>query len=159
MSAVRAELDGLLSGVSDAALKRPAIEGEWSCADILAHFAGYTRGVADGLAKARGAAASSPPYDAPAGLGDDEFNAIVVNYWRRRPSSELLKEELNAFNALVAEVQKVPVDVLDADGAFPFLGGKSLAAILPGNSHHHYREHFPALIEGMRRSSQSNETR
>jgi DinB family protein len=153
MTLVRAELDELLRGASDAALRRPEIEGQWSCADILAHFAGYTRGVADGLAKARGAAANSPPYDAPPGLGDDEFNAIVVNYWRSRPSLELLKEERDAFRALVAEVDMLPADALDKEGKFAFLGGRSLAAILPGNGHRHYREHFPAIMRGLRRTS------
>jgi hypothetical protein len=54
MTSVRVELDELLRGGPDHALRQPGIGGEWSCADILAHFAGYTRGVADGLAKARG---------------------------------------------------------------------------------------------------------
>ena len=152
MAAVRIELDDLLRGASDSMLREPRIYGEWSCADVLAHFAGYTRGVADGLARARGSRANSPAYGAPPGLSDDDFNAVVVDYWRQRPISELLEEERDAFRALMTEVEDLEPATLTAAGVFQFLGFKSVESILPGNGYRHYREHMPALIEALRSS-------
>ena len=152
MEAMRQELDDLLRRASNAELRRPGIEGEWSCADVLAHFAGYTRGVADLLAEARGLRSLAPRYNAPPGLNDDDFNAIVVSYWRARPVQELLTEERAAFDALVAEVSRLTSKALLTDGYFAFAKGRSLDSILPAQSHQHYRDHLPALRHALRRS-------
>jgi hypothetical protein len=145
MTGVRAELDELLEGVSESALRAPGVEGEWSGADILAHFAGYTRGVADLLRDDRGAERQAPLYNAPPGLGDDDFNAIVVRFWRQRPVEELLREERDAFQALVDEVSALTDDALTAEGRFSFTRGRSLESILPGQAYRHYRDHLPAI--------------
>ena len=68
-------------------------------------------------------------------------------------TSELLHEGRDAFHALMAEVELLPADALDNNDAFPFLGGKSLAEVLPGNGHLHHREHLLSLIRGLRAPS------
>ena len=145
MSRLRAELNALLRGVSETALRVPGAEGEWSSADVLAHFAGYTRGVADLLGATHGAEPKAPDYNAAPGLSDDDFNDIVVRFWRGRPIAELLSEESDAFEALVAEVKALPAGVLSAEGYFDFARGRSLEAILPAQSYGHYREHLPSI--------------
>ena len=150
MRSVRAELDELLRGFSEAALREPGVEGIWSRADVLAHFAGYTRGVADLLRATRGAQSDAPPYNAPPGLGDDDFNAIVVQFWRQRPIEDLLREEREAFKALVDEVNALPADSLSAEGRFAFAKGRSLESILPAQGYRHYRDHLPAIRRVLR---------
>jgi len=145
MTGVRAELDELIEGASESALRAPGVEGEWSGADILAHFAGYTRGVADLLRDERDAERQAPLYNAPPGLGDDDFNAIVVGFWRQRPVEELLREERDAFQALVDEVTALTDDALTAEGRFSFTRGRSLESILPAQAYGHYRDHLPAI--------------
>jgi hypothetical protein len=141
---VRRELDHLLVGATEARLREPGAEGDWSCADVLAHFTGYTRGVADALRQARGEGPLAPAYQAPPGLGDDDFNAIVVGYWRKRSLVELLAEERSAFNALVEEVLRLPQVALETPGQFAFTK-RSLLEILPNQIHKHYVDHMPAL--------------
>jgi hypothetical protein len=145
MRNVRAELDELLRGVSEAALREPGAEGTWSSADVLAHFAGYTRGVADLLRATRGVEPEAPPYNAPPGLSDDDFNDIVVQFWREQPIEDLLREEREAFEALVHEVSALPAESLSAEGYFPFAKGRSLESILPAQGYRHYRDHLPAI--------------
>jgi len=149
MAAVRAELDRLLADSNEGTLRRPNVEGSWSCADVLAHFAGYTRGVADLIADDRGIQNAAPPYKAAPDLDDDAFNAIVVDYWRKRPIEEMLAEERAAFQALADEVAQVSRDDLLAAGRFKFARGRPLLAILPAQSYGHYRDHMPALRRGL----------
>jgi hypothetical protein len=144
MATVREEMDALLRGASEAALREKGAEGDWSCADILAHLTGYTRRYGSRLAAARGVARVAL-YDAPPSLHDDDFNAIVVGYWRTRPIQELIQEERAAFADLVAEVEALPAAARVAEGHFPFSRGRSLDAILPRPTYLHYRKHFPAL--------------
>jgi hypothetical protein len=76
MRSVRAELDERLEGVSESALREPGAEDKWSSADLMAHFAGYTRGVTDLLRAERDARSEAPPSNAPSGLDDGDFNAM-----------------------------------------------------------------------------------
>lgn len=152
MVSVRDELDALLHGASEAALKRTGAEGDWSCADILAHFSGYTRRYSSLLAGARGVAGTDV-YDAPAGLHDDDFNAFVVGYWRTRPIRELIEEERAAFDSLLTEVAALSDGARKADGHFPFTRGRSLDAVLPRPTYLHYRKHFPALRRALQGAS------
>jgi len=123
----------------------PRAEETWSIADVLAHFAGYTRGVADLLGATRGAQPRAPAYDAPPDLNDDDFNQVVVQFWRRRPIADLRLEESEAFQALVAEVKALPAGALSADAYFEFTRGRSLESMLPAQSCGHYRDHLPAI--------------
>ena len=159
MAAVRAELDTLLLGAAEATLRTTGTEGDWSCADILAHLTGYTRRYGDRLAEARGIAPRSVPYNAPASLHDDDFNAIVVGYWRTRPIQELVREERAAFDSLLTEVEAVPAAARTAAGHFPFARGRSLEAVLPRPTYLHYRKHFPTLRRGLSQGSSAGEGR
>lgn len=145
VSRVRVELDELLRQSDEVSLRQPGVEGEWSCADVLAHLSGYTRGVADELRRARGLSALSPDYAAAPGLSDDDFNAIVVGYWRTRSTTALLSEEREAFQALVAEVLRLPAEAIETPGWFRFTRQKSLREILPAQIHQHYADHLPAV--------------
>ena len=145
MGEARAALDALLEGASTAALLEPATIYAWSCADVLAHLAGYTRSIADELAASRAEARHGPDYPAPPDAGTDEYNAIVVAHWRDRRLVELLEEERVAFAALVDEVRFLPDNALRDVTRFPFINGRSLAAVLPNNSYAHYEMHLPQL--------------
>jgi hypothetical protein len=151
MAAVRDELDTLLRGASEAALRKTGAEGAWSSADILAHFTGYTRRYGARLAAARGIARATL-YNAPASLHDDDFNAIVVGYWRTRPTQELIAEERAAFDDLLIELQALPAAARRVEGHFPFTRGRSLDAILPRPTYLHYRKHFPALRRALQKA-------
>src|SRR2546423_12143325 len=111
MAAARKSLDEVLRDASPAALLKPRMIQAWSCADVLAHFAGYTRSISDQLAAIRGKARSGPDYQAPEDATTDEYNAIVVEYWRERHLEELLEEEGAAFAALIREVLELPAAV------------------------------------------------
>jgi hypothetical protein len=145
MDAARVALDEVLSGASPAALLSPRTIGAWSCADVLAHFAGYTRSIADQLASVRGQARGGPDYEAPEDATTDDYNEIVVEHWRKRQLEELLEEERAAFAALLREVLGLPEDALSNEAPFVFTDGQSLARILPNNSYAHYRMHLPEL--------------
>jgi len=148
---VRVEVDDLLRTATEAELRQPNAEGDWSCADILAHLSGYTRGVADALREARGLGPVAPPYGAAPGLSDDDFNAIVVSYWRSRTVEALLGEERSAYGALVSEVLRVPTAAIETPGRFAFCKRASLQAILPQQIHQHYADHMPALRRSLSR--------
>ena len=152
MAAARAALDGILRDASPAALLKPRTIQAWSCADVLAHLAGYTRSISDQLAAIRGKDRSGPEYKAPPDATTDEYNEMVVEHWRERNLEELLEEESAAFAALVREVLEVPEDALTDETRFEFAGGRSLARILPNNSYAHYRMHLPELTAVLRPS-------
>jgi hypothetical protein len=146
MAAARAALDEILRDASPAALLRPMTIQAWSCSDVLAHFAGYTRSIADQLAAIHGRARSGPSYEAPEDATTDEYNDIVIEYWRVRELGQLLEEERAAFAALIREVRALPDEALADETRFEFAGGRSLAQVLPNNSYVHYRMHLPELI-------------
>lgn len=153
MAAARAALDEILRDASPALLLKPRTIHGWSCADVLAHFAGYTRSISDQLAAIRGKARTGPDYEAPEDATTDEYNEIVVEHWRKRHLEELLEEESAAFAALIGEVLELPEDALADETRFEFAGGRSLARILPNNSYDHYRMHLPELMAVLRPSS------
>jgi len=152
MAAARAALDEILRDASPSALLKPRTIQAWSCADVLAHLAGYTRSISDQLAGIRGKDRSGPEYEAPEDATTDEYNEIVVEHWRERNLQELLEEEGAAFAALIGEVLELPEDALADETRYEFAGGRSLAHILPNNSYAHYRMHLPELMAVLRPS-------
>ena len=152
MAAARAALDEILRDASPAALLKPRTIQAWSCGDVLAHFAGYTRSISDQLAAIRGKDRSGPEYKAPEDATTDEYNEIVVEHWREQNLEELLEEESSAFTALICEVLEVPEDAFADETRFELAGGRSLARILPNNSYAHYRMHLPDLVAVLRPS-------
>jgi hypothetical protein len=145
MGVARIMLDAILKQASSTALLRPNTIAAWSCADVLAHLAGYTRSIADDLAAAGGRPRHGPDYQTPADATIDEYNATVVAYWRRRQLDELLDEERTAFIALTDEVMALSEDAIADVGHFEFVAGRSLADILPNNSYEHYHMHLADL--------------
>jgi mycothiol maleylpyruvate isomerase-like protein len=145
MGAARAGLDEILRAASPAVLLGPRTIHDWSCADVLAHLAGYTRSIADELAASSGRARLGPEYQAAAEASVDDYNRAVVAFWREQSVEALLAEEQAAFGALLDEVLALPDGALIDEQRFPFTGGRSLAAILPNNSYAHYRMHLPEL--------------
>ena len=148
MASVRVELDSLLARLSPTTLRQPGILGDWSRADIVAHFAGYTRDMTNSLALARGSGTGRPDYDVWEGMNIDQFNDVVVGYWRLRPTMELLNEERLAFSLLLSEVNQLTEATFESAGFFSFTGGRSLASILPGATFLHYQEHLGLLTKG-----------
>jgi hypothetical protein len=145
MAAARAALDAILREASPAALLHPRTIQAWSCADVLAHFAGYTRSIADDLAASRGQARLGPDYQAAPDATIDGYNGAVVAHWRKLSLDALLAEESAAFTALLDEVSSLQEDALTDEHRFAFTDGRSLAAILPNNSYAHYHMHLPEL--------------
>jgi hypothetical protein len=153
MSASWAELSAVLARIPRRGMTEPDVIGDWSVRDLLAHFAGYERYVAaEVFATLEGREATNRERygrdDIPSPADDadeDAGNAWVVEFARSRPVEDVVDEFRWAHHRLFEAVVACPDTALDDPNGFPEFGGRSLAAILPGQCWGHHRQHLPEL--------------
>lgn len=101
----------LLEEVGPARMEQPALNGDWSMKDIVAHLTGWQPRVnASLLAAQRGESEPPPPW--PSELQtDDEINAWIYESNRGRSVREVLDETQQVFQHLLVVVEGLPEDV------------------------------------------------
>ena len=126
------------------------VAGSWSMKDVLAHLTGWNRKlVAELDAEQRGAPAPAMPWSAEL-ESDDEINAWFYEHNHSRQLNELLEEEQQVFDELVAIIGRFPDDILietvvheGRDFHLLHWNGKRLHA---GELFDHYRDDHEAEV-------------
>ncbi len=130
-------------------LTMPNVIGKWSIKDVLAHILAYELYIADRLeeilqhemyipCKTQNALDAFldqfgyPDFGSPL-LDDDGPNEWVVEKYRNVALEDVVMQELNAFTAIVASLEKLSEDDIDRH---------NLYVRVASNTYKHYREHI-----------------
>lgn len=132
------EFASAIGRLSPEALRRPALVGEWSAQQVIAHL-GYWAGYAVEVVQAaeRGATATFGE-DRPS---VDEINATVARVARQSDLAAVRMREQASFDTLAARVAAMDPALLDA--ALP--GGETVEGAIREDGVEHYREHAADL--------------
>jgi hypothetical protein len=138
LAAAHDELASALARLPSDGLGRPALKGEWSVQEVVAHL-GYWAGYAVEAVQAaeRGTAATF-------GEGRpsvDEINATVARVARQSDFAAVRAREQSSFDALVARVAEMDAGLLDAT----LRGGETVERAIREDGVDHYREHASDL--------------
>jgi len=140
----REKLEQALGRLSDAQMQQEqTIYGTWAVKDLLAHLGYWEQRVGfilDELLSGR----PDPAYDT---LPYDERNAQVFAANHERPLADVRREEGQAYQKLVALVERASEDDLFNPQRFTWTKGQPFVEWIAGNSYGHYEEHLPALLE------------
>jgi hypothetical protein len=124
------------------------VAGSWSVKDILAHILAYEQYIVDRMeeihhgqdyvpCKTQTALDAFreefgyPDFGSPL-LDDDGPNAWVVEKYKTIPLDEIVAQELQAYSALMASLERMPEDELNRHDLFERVAN---------NTYKHYREH------------------
>ncbi len=122
--------------------------GNWSVKDLLAHILAYQQYMVDRLeeishgldyvpCKTQAALDAFreefgyPDFGSPL-LDDDGPNAWVVEKYKNIPLDEIVAQELQAYRAIMAALERTPEEVLNQHDLFERVAN---------NTYKHYREH------------------
>jgi len=125
------------------------VVGKWSIKDIIAHIWAYEQYIADRLneilhgdtyvpCRTHNALDAFldefgyPDFGSPL-LDDDTPNAWVYERYRNIPLEEIVAQELQAFNSIIAALEAMPDDLIKHH---------NLLERVADNTYHHYREHI-----------------
>ena len=125
------------------------VVGNWSIKDIVAHISAYEQYIGDRLneilhgetyvpGKTHNALDAFidefgyPDFGSPL-LDDDTANAWVFEKYRYISLEDIVAQEIQAFNAIVAALEALPEDVIKRH---------NLLDRVADNTYHHYREHI-----------------
>ncbi len=102
----------LLDQIGTERMDRPGVNGVWSIKDLVAHLTGWNRRLVDRLRAAQCGEPGPPPHW-PANLQtEDEINAWIYESNQERSVSEVLDEEHQVFQQLIAVIEALPDHVL-----------------------------------------------
>jgi len=148
MQSERANLESLIAPLSDEQMCLPALDGQRSVKDVLAHIAAWERRCVDWIkAGLRGETPSLP--EAGYGWEDiDRLNEKTFQENRERPLQEVLADSHQAYKLLLAEVQGLSEADLIEPQRFAWTEGRtSLVPYVAANSYEHYDEHAEQIRE------------
>jgi hypothetical protein len=153
MQTERANLESLLTTLSDEQMCLPMLEGERSIKDILAHIADWELRCASWIETGlRGETPARPEtgytWDDIDGLNERTF---IEN--QNRPLPEVLAISHQAYQQLLAQVRSLSEEDITNPNRFPWTENEPLATSIAANSYWHYHEHaeqIQASLEDMK---------
>jgi hypothetical protein len=131
------QFEALLAQLSEEQMTIPAVNGPWSVKDNIAHLTAWhdyllnqLQGVIDG---------EKPPKFMP-GLSEDEINEGFYQQNKDRPLAEVLADFRLSYQRILAAVQSISEEALNAP--FPWRkNGNAAWGLIAGNTYEHYEEH------------------
>ena len=159
ITASRAELDAIISPISDAQMTAPGAEGELSVKDLLAHVSWWERRTLAALAyAARGEAPSKLAAEGEGEAGVNRVNAETFTANRDRPLVDVRAEYTRSGRDLMAALEGYSeADLFGAAGLSKILEFPALD-LIAGDTYLHYPDHV-ASIRGWLETAQRNELR
>jgi len=136
----RAALDAVIARVGDR-LTEPALEGERSVKDVLAHISAWEK---IAMALVRNNQPLQEPAPGETGASADPINGKVFEDNRSRPAADILAESQRTYSELIAMVESMSEEQLTAVLGAGQQGAEHsppAAAVIRGNTDEHYREH------------------
>jgi len=140
----RAQVEQALGRLSEAQMvQEKTLYGTWAVKDLLAHL-GYWEGRAAFIFDELLSGRPDPAYDP---LDFDQRNAQVFAANHDRPLADVQRDEQQAYQRLLALVERASEDDLFNPQRFAWTRGRPYVEWIAGNSYGHYEEHLPALLE------------
>ena len=140
----RAQVEQALGRLSEAQMvQEKTLYGTWAVKDLLAHL-GYWEGRAAFIFDELLSGRPDPAYDP---LDFDQRNAQVFAANHDRPLADVQRDEQQAYQRLLALVERASEDDLFNPQCFAWTRGRPYVEWIAGNSYGHYEEHLPALLE------------
>jgi hypothetical protein len=132
----RRQMDVALARLSEEQLLTPALHGDWSIKDLIAHF-GFWEGrivtLYGQLSRDEKPADDEPPLD--------ELNAQAYAQAQAKTLDEVRREERTVYTQLLAIAVNAPDDDLFNPQHFAWTEGKPFAEWIENNTYGHYEEH------------------
>ena len=136
----RAEWEALLAEVGEARMLEPGATGEWTVKDVIAHVMWCEREMV-GVCEAH-ALVGSDLWN----LTNDECNAIVVAQYRETPLQDVLVEERQVYDRLLAALQTLSDEDLNDARRFRDMPVEWVPwQLIAGNASQHYGDHMPPI--------------
>ena len=123
------------SGLSEAEMLEPGVEGDWSVKDIIAHVTSWEEEALKHLPRIL--AGGKPPRYSDVYGGIDAFNAQVIAERRKLSLAEVLRQRDETHQRLIAFLQTVPEDQIARETRF--------RRRLRLDTYGHYQEHAEAI--------------
>jgi len=132
----RQQLDVALARLSEEQMLVPALHGDWSIKDLIAHFGFWEERIVALYGQlSRGA---EPAADEPA---LDDLNAQAYAQNQARTLDEVRREERATYLQLLAIAVNAPDDDLFNPQRFAWTQGQPFAEWIVNNTYGHYEEH------------------
>ena len=132
------EFENLLTPLSEEQMTTPEVNGSWSIKDNVAHLAvwqGYLLTQLHGVLDDK-----EPPEFGPGFSTEDEENEHFYQENKDRPLADVLATFRSLFQSLLATIQVMDEEVLNAP--FPWRkDGNPVWYTIAGNTYGHYEEH------------------
>lgn len=136
----RTEWEALLAEVGEARMLEPGATGEWTVKDVIAHVMWCEREMV-GVCEAH-ALVGSDLWN----LTNDESNAIVVAQYRETPLQDVLVEERQVYERLLAALQTLSDEDLNDARRFRDMPVEWVPwQLIAGNASQHYGDHMPPI--------------
>lgn len=148
-----AELDDLISGLDDKAVKRISTADGWTIKDNIAHLAMWVQGIVyllSGRSRPSGMGISVDQWKA---LTLDEINEVIHREWQYRPAGESRGALRSAYNELLAILNELDDEQLYLDYShYDTTAAHADRPILDwiiGNTYTHFSEHAGYIRDGL----------
>lgn len=136
----RAEWEALLAEVGEARMLEPGATGEWTVKDVIAHVMWCEREMV-GVCEAH-ALVGSDFWN----LTNEESNAIMVAQYRETPLQDVLVEERQVYDRLLAVLQTLSDEDLNDARRFRDMPVEWVPwQLIAGNASQHYGDHMPPI--------------
>jgi hypothetical protein len=140
---VRVRLLEAIAALPDVALTRPGAAGDWSIADILAHFVNWEAELVTGLLRID---QGKKPARLLAALADREaYNAQRYPEMKDRDLDRIFDDLQGVRVQLEEWLEEFSDRDLQAPGRYPWLGDKALWQVIAACSFEHEAAHLPAI--------------
>jgi hypothetical protein len=142
------QFEALLASLSEEQMTIPAVNDSWTIKDNIAHlnaWQSYLLNQLQGLIDGK-----QPPAFMP-GLSEDEINEGFYEENKERPLSEVMADFHFANQRVLANVQSISEETLNAP--FPWRkDGNAAWGLIAGNTYEHYDEHGTIIRHWLGRS-------
>ena len=136
-------------------MELPGVAGDWSMKDLLAHIMACEEGLVRWLeAAAQGEALVFADLDHP---DLDHRNELIRERYQSHTVTEILREAQRVFDALLAEVEELPDEMLtDVEGTAWFViprwkAKRPVWECVADDSYRHYHQHLEDIHTFVRR--------
>jgi uncharacterized damage-inducible protein DinB len=136
----REEWEALLAQVGEEQMLQPGAAGKWSVKDVIAHLSDGEREIVPVMRTH--VLAGSELWN----LSDDERNEIVYLQNRDRSLHEIMNEEQQVYNDLLAAAQTLSDEDLNDSHRYKQMPEEWVPwQLYAGNTFKHYHDHMPSI--------------
>lgn len=139
------DLENVISGLDDKALKRINTAGGWTIKDNLAHLAMWERGIVSLLSRRPRPLGMGISADQWKDLTMDEINDVIHRQWQYRPAAEARDALRTAHDEMLAILAELDDEQLNLDYSHydptAAHAGRPVIDWVVGNTYEHFKAH------------------